>query len=461
MQRKDLGLFILGVALIGAALFLIRQIAFDFRLGTTTEDHPYALFASALMAANFMALLLIPVIRNIARNGIHTTKLLWLSLFAGLAFRALFFGSTPIYEDDWNRYLWDGAVFAAGENPYTYSPDAILSGANNPDLLPLRSLSHQHPNALRRINNRQLSTIYPPVAIGVFSLAARIDPMNLDILRLLFLLTEALTFFLLVKALALYGRSPLWAALYALNPLIIYSGFNAAHMDVLLPPFILGALIAIRARPLIAGLALAGAAGVKIWPLLLAPVLYRKWLKSPKIYVAATALISILSLLLLWPMLQAPGDTSGLQAYSSQWERSSFIFPRLQSVMEMFSDNAGLITRLFIAVIIISVSLWFGFLSKSISDKNLPKHLLIVTLALIFLSPTGFPWYVTWALIFLPFVPSYGLALLACLVPLYYIRYALGEQGVYHIYTGWLIPLQFGLPLLVLAVECFRSQRRG
>ena len=84
---------------------------------------------------------------------------------------------------------------------------------------------------------------------------------------------------------------------------------------------------------------------------------------------------------------------------------------------------------------------------------------MITTGVLLFLSPTGYPWYLYWILIFLPFVPSYGLTLLSALVALYYVRYGMGERELYHIYENVLVPLQFGIPLLVISYELFRRRR--
>ena len=45
-------------------------------------------------------------------------KLLWWIIGVGLAMRLAMFFSLPMMEDDWYRYLWDGAVTAHGLNPF-------------------------------------------------------------------------------------------------------------------------------------------------------------------------------------------------------------------------------------------------------------------------------------------------------------------------------------------------------
>ena len=449
----------IGAALIGAALIFIRHLSADFYLGTTTVDHPYIAFTATLIAASLIWTTLILVFQKWIKNSSSSFATFGLLIALGLMFRAIFFGSTPIYEDDWNRYLWDGMVVTQGENPYIYSPEDILRNQDPAQTQTLLNLSEYHDNVLHKINNRNLTTIYPPIAQAAFAIAALIDQANLDAMRMVFLLTEAITMFLMVKALSLYGRSPLWVGLYALNPLLIFSAFNAAHMDILLAPFLIGTVIAMRKQPFIAAILLAAAAAVKIWPLLLAPIIFRPWRRDLKIYFTSALIVTVLSLALLWPMLSTLSETSGLSAYSAQWQRSSFIFPLLEKTIGLISDNAGAIARIIIALLLTGLSLWRGLISPIGRLTERPAELMLITLALYLLSPTGFPWYLIWVLVFIPFRPLYGLGLLCALTPLYYVRFGLGELGRYDIYTQWLIPLQFGPPILILIYELMKRDR--
>lgn len=462
-------------ALIGAVFYCIHAMSPAFELGTTTHDHPYLLFTALLIGAGLIWTALIPILKAYIRTRSPAQKTpawVWILLAASLGIRALNIGSTPIYEDDWNRYLWDGAVITQGINPYIYSPAEILDFKEMPltsnitaadrkslsDLKALKALSAHNESSLERVNNPDLTTLYPPAAQSVFALSAAVKPFSLEILRGVFLMTEALTLFLLIKALTIFGRAPEWALLYALNPLIIYAGFNAVHMDILIPPFLLAALILIRRHPFWAGAALSGAAAVKLWPLILAPLYYRGWQKSPKIYVSSALLIGGLSALCLWPLIQAMGENSGLAAYSTSWNRSSFLFPIIENMIGIAAENPGQSARIFVAAALTSLSLYFGFIHKTDIHSKMPQLIFVMTLALFFLSPAGFPWYAIWFLPFLAFLPSYGVALLTVTLPLYYLRFALGEQSRYDIYTDILTPLQFGLPLLICIIELIRHR---
>ena len=453
-----------GAALIGAALFFIRHLSAAFYLGTTTVDHPYVLFTACLMISGVIWACLIPAFTKWAEresNSQSSWQTIGILIALGLAFRAMFLGSTPIYEDDWNRYLWDGLVITQGESPYTYSPTEIIENKIPENTQKFKDISDNNDDILHKINNQHLTTIYPPVTQAVFTLAAVIKPLSLDALRFLFLISEAITMFLMVKALSLYGRSPLWLGLYALNPLLIFSAFNAAHMDILLAPALIGTVIAMRRHPYIAAVMLSIAAAIKIWPLLLAPIIFRPWRNNLKIYISSACIVGLLSLIMLWPMLSTLGQDSGLAVYSANWQRSSFIFPLMEKTMSLLTTNSGQFTRIIIAAILVSISLWRGLITPIGKLSNRPAELMLLTLALYLLSPTGYPWYLIWILIFIPFRPLYGIAALCFMTPLYYVRFGLGEAGLYSIYTNWLTPLQFSLPMLVLLFEFLRRKRHA
>jgi len=445
-------------AIILAALLYVRFISIGFVLGTDTFSHPYKSFVAAMITAGFVWMCLIPMFKRLKFSlGRH----LWIFVFLGVVLRAVFFGSTPIYEDDWNRYLWDGAVTAQGTNPYQYPPKATFAvKIDAPDQLKaMQVLSVENGNFTGRINNPHLTTIYPPVAMSVFTLAAVIKPFSLDVLRGIYLLIELGTLWLLLKTLMAYGRDRFWALLYWLNPMLIYSVYNAGHMDVILLPFLIGALYLAKRHPLWASLTLGLAAAVKIWPLILGPVLLRGHRKSFPIYIGGGIIMGLTALLLLTPMLLSLGETSGLQAYAGGWQRSSFVFGYLESGLSFAGENAGRAARVFIAGLLTVLALWLGF-KRGDDDKVNPSYLMIVPLCLFLLSPTGYPWYVLWFLPFLPFLPLYGAALLTVTVSLYYVRFAMAERDIYDLYSAYLVPLQFGLPIVILFWEMYILRKR-
>ena len=464
MLKNRYTYLLIGSAFIGLTLFFIRQIAIEFRVGTTTDEHPVFLLAALLIGAGLIWISFIPRLRRVERESKAGTapKIIGAALLLGLAFRAMFFGSTPIYEDDWNRYLWDGLVVTQGISPYEYSPlNAQVGRPETPDNLKLAKLSKEHGDFAKRINNHELTTIHPPVAQAVFTAAALIKPLSLGALRWLYLLSEMLAMYLLIKALVLYGRSPVWVWLYALNPMVIFGAFNGGHMDILLVPFILGAILLVKKRPLLATSCLAGAAAIKLWPLILGPILLREHRGQYIRYIGYGVFLAVLTFILCLPMLvHLNNESSGLNAYSSGWLRSSFLFPLLQAGIAQFTEHHSVISRGLVAAIVGGTALWLGLISK-VDRATMPLALLIVTLALYLLSPTGYPWYVIWFAFLIPFAPLYGAVLLCVSTTLYYVRFYYGEGGQYEVYLYRLIPLQFGLPIIILLIETVRGYRHG
>ena len=67
---------------------------------------------------------------NIIKLPVKETWIAWI-IFTGLFARLILIPSSPILEDDFYRYLWDGAVTANEFNPYVYSPQDVIE--KNPD----------------------------------------------------------------------------------------------------------------------------------------------------------------------------------------------------------------------------------------------------------------------------------------------------------------------------------------
>ncbi len=86
-----------------------------------------------------------------------------------------------VIDDDYFRYLWDGAMVMAGENPYATAPKAFLDGAALP--AGLVEIADRAPGVLAGINFPELTTIYPGTAQIGFALASLVAPLKLDGLR--------------------------------------------------------------------------------------------------------------------------------------------------------------------------------------------------------------------------------------------------------------------------------------
>jgi hypothetical protein len=431
-------------------------------------EMPVPALAAGLVSAGLLfCLTLPPLIRASLAVDRQTRRLLTTGIcIAGILARFVLFGSEPMLEDDYQRYLWDGAVTAAGVNPYARSPQAART--LGPDTT-LGRLAAESGPVVRRINHPELTTLYPPVAQAAFALANLIRPWSLTAWRALLLACDLATFALLLVLLREAGRSLLWSALYWWNPLVIKELFNSAHMDAVILPFVLLALLlAARARNLAAAGSLALAAGAKVWPVLLLPLVLRPLAANPRKLALTVGLCAAFFMFLFAPVLQAGlGVNSGLAVYASRWQTSSALFPVLHGAIACLLDALGLseaspdlVARLAIALVLGGLAVSLSLRSIAGADDLMGRASLLVG-ALVLLSPAQFPWYAVWFAPFLAFRPWTGFMILTATAPLYYMSFHLtasGEPELFRRYVVWLI----WVPVwAALALEVLRTKDRA
>ena len=403
----------------------------------------------------------------LARRLKPSAAALMLIFAVGLLARLMMFTSNPVMEDDWHRYLWDGASVANGVDPYQFAPAEASptdlfgeqqSLSDDPDLRQLQELTEENQTVYSRVNYPYLKTIYPPVAEGAFGLAHIIAPFSLNGWRGILLAVDLISFCLIIWALGLFGRSYLWVGLYWWNPVILLEVFNSGHMDGLLVPFLVAALGLAKLDKLgFAVTALAGAAAVKLWPILLAPLLVRKYMFDPKRLIPLALLFCVIAFVLLWPQLRYvfTDPNQGLVAYSEGWRRHAFLYSILvEGPFSSFSDPVKS-ARLFVVITVSIGALWLawrnsGGLSEAKGESQMAAGLLAVTALLLFLSPTGYPWYQVWLAGLIPFAPRLGFLVLTMTAPIYYTRFILGDENLVYQW-GW-VSLAFGLPLILLLI---------
>ena len=385
-----------------------------------------------------------------------------LVLGVGLIVRLIYFSSDPIREIDYYRYLWDAGAVKAGLNPFAVAPTEAILGLADKNW---QTLVVESGGVAERINYGHLATIYPPVAQAAFWIAHQIDPWGLTGLRLVFLLAELAGVSLLILLLKELGRSPSWVAIYWWNPLVAKELINSAHMDALLLPTLVGAvLLAMRSRPIWSAVVLGLAAGVKIWPLVLAPILI--WQGRMRVWTSAGIILVLITLLMAIPIILGRLDNqSGLVAYAGGWERNHALFGLTRDGLGWLADemgsyraDPGRLTRL---MIVIGLGVTAISLGWRIRDKAaIPTAALIVASALFLLNPTGYPWYYVWVLPFLCAVPVRGLLLLGVVLPFYYLRFDMDQWGYVDVFDQWIVWLEFGPVFALLAFDFFARRSR-
>jgi len=455
--------WVLAGFLLAAPLVGIAAVSPNLALETAGDSPLIILMVLLLTAAGGVYLGFMLLLKN---SPVGKGQLAWI-LLLGLFLRLSMFGSTPILENDHYRYMWDGAVLAHGFNPYRYAPQEFLNGRDGQVPAGLRQLAAQAHPVLARINYPWLKTIYPPLTQGAFALAYLISPWDLMGWRIILLCLDGMTLYILFLLLRATGSPLSTLALYWWNPLLIKEIYNSGHMEMVLLPFLVAALLfTIRQKGIAASAALGCAVGAKFWPVLLVPVIWRPLLRDPKRLMQAFFLFSGISFAMVLPFfLSGLNSRSGLTAYSRYWEMNDALFMAIMWAVRLGMDllhvgggNAQVITRAMVAGALIGGILWIAHRPEHAPKETCRRFLLVIS-ALFLLSPTQFPWYSLWVLPFLSLLPRVSLLLLTPLLSLYYIRYYLQAKGMVHIHDNGIVWVEFTPVWCLLIWEWLRNRR--
>ena len=452
-QRIQFFLFVIIIALHHIFIWVLQS---QFLYETSLTSKPVFEFVLSQSLAGCALLFLARRIESIPAEDM----VMWVIIVSGFIFRIMMFGTQPIMEIDFYRYLWDGAVLWNGFNPYQWAPDQIFENSAEP----LRQLAVDAGYVFERINYPHYITIYPPVAQLAFSLAHLIDPWSIDGLRWVLLGAECITLILILKVLRYLHRAKLWVAVYWLNPLVIKEIMNSAHMDGLLIPFLTLAVLTIVSKRLWwATIVIAIAAAVKLWPLLLAPFIWSR-LPTTRAKLQHFILLVGLTAFLLAPLLFTVLESNaGLVGFSSQWVRNSAFFPSLVSLIGLLpiSDmglQAGTIARLLIAILITTTT--FILARNCTSNATCIKGITLVIAMLFLLSPAQYPWYFIWLVPCLCFYTCYPLLALSALLPLYYLYFELLSRGLESYHSSIIVWFEY-LPVLIMLLVQLRRESTG
>lgn len=297
--------------------------------------------------------------------------------FWTIVFRVIGFCGEPVLEDDWQRYLWDGWVFADTGNPYDKAPILFFSDPNVP-------VSMQR--VLDAINNPEVPTIYGPVCQWLFLISYWIAPAKLWPLKLMLIAADLGTVALMARMVS--GRRLL---LYAWCPLLVKEVAFTAHPDVVGIALLLAALHVRRPRSIAILCALA--VGTKIFAAVIAALLL---LRLPKKYWITFSAVLAGLYFPFW-VQGSLADFSALKTFASDWEFNSTVY----GVIGIWTSaqSAKLICgALFVIFYSIYAWKWRG---------GVPRGDWIFGVFFL-LSAVVNPWYLLWMLPFVAFCPTWA-----------------------------------------------------
>ncbi len=185
----------------------------------------------------------------------------------GLVLAALwhlpFLLTPPGSDDDIHRYLWDGRVQRLGYNPYVVVPsDPALAGVHTPET--------------RTLNNPDLSSPYPTGAQLFFRAVTAIHE-SVFALKVAFVVCDFAIVFVLLDILRRSGQGAHWVLAYAWNPLLAVEVAGSGHIDIVGALLLLVSVAALERRwRAVAALAFGLAVAVKLLPIVLLPLYWRR-----------------------------------------------------------------------------------------------------------------------------------------------------------------------------------------
>lgn len=451
-----------GTGLI-ACMLAVALISPGFVYGGDKLTRPTIPMTALLVSCGFIYLIAVTGVQRSAPN----LRLLGWMLGVGLTLRLLLFFSTPICETDFYRYLWDGGVTANGHNPFAWSPNEVIE-AKAGDEVPeaLLALAAKSEGVIDRVNHAKLGSIYPPVAQGAFALAYTIKPWSLAALRFVLFTFDAATLVLLLIILRHLKLPLLLGAVYWWNPIVIKETANSAHMDVIVLPFVLGGLLlAARKRPVVGAAVLGLAAGTKIWPVILLPLVLRPLLSSPRRLVLALLAFAVVVGVQIPMVLGAArlADESGFVAYGREWEMNDAFYVIVEWLIRAVASGASneavhMAGRLAVGVLLVAFIAWFSWRPAS-DERDFFTRALYIVAAAFLLGPTQFPWYYIWMVPLLAVRPRVSLLLLSALLPIYYMRFYFVARDNVDVFDYGLVWLEFVPVWCLLLWEVLKARR--
>ncbi len=383
-----------------------------------------------------IGLLFFIAIININKVPIKETWIAWI-IFSGLLARVVLIPSSPILEDDFYRYLWDGAVTANGFNPYVQSPQDVLDkNINVPDKI--LDLAKESGEVINKINHPKIKTLYPALSQLTFAVSYIIFPWSVVGWKFVMLIGDILLLFFLIRILKELKLPIVFISIYWLNPIVLHEFFNTGHYDLFALLFTaISIYYFLNNKYLTSSAMLALAVGFKLWPVLIFPIFLRRLTIQKWKLILNGIVFSLVVIIIFIPVLLAGYDENqGFMKYATNWINNAAFYTLLKDGIELFTTTfkiyyvcADCVARWIVGGIVFITLL---FLIRKPAKNNLDitdKILMIIAISFL-ISPTQFPWYLTWMILPLVFSPKVSLLMYAFLIPLYHLN-ALSGYFIY------------------------------
>lgn len=317
-------------------------------------------------------------------------------LSLGIVLRLCLFFSLPSLSDDLYRFIWDGTLLKNGIHPFEQLPTFYLD----------QDVNGINQALFDRLNSQPYFTIYPPLNQFIFWLSAVIGNGNwlvsAGVIRVILLIADIGSFFLLKKLLLQYGKSEHLAFWFFLNPLVILEFSGNLHFEGLVIFFLLaGIYLYEKGKKLLSGAALGFAIGTKLLPLIYLPYLLLRGLKDQKWSVSILAgTIGLATLLPMFSEAFISGMQNSLDLYfrSFEFNASIYFIAREIGYLNYGYNNIAQIGPL---LSVISILIIISISAVAIWKKwSIPRTFLFILTSYLLFATTIHPWYVIPLIVF-------------------------------------------------------------
>ena len=395
-----------------AGAFLLAAGVLYLGYGVDRTDF-YSLFGACTLA--FLGYLLV------IWRPLDPSLRYWIGL--GIALRLLLVFAFPQLSDDVYRFIWDGRLVAAGHNPFAHLPAYYLE--------PGQGVEGLGQALFNRLNSPDYHTIYPPVAQGVFTLAAWISPTSwygaAVVMKVTLFLAELGSALLLYRLLLTFRLPTRRLLYYWLNPLILVEIVGNLHFEGVMVCFLLWSLYLLtRSNYAGAAGAISLAIASKLLPLMLLPFLLKRLWGRP--FWTFFGGVGVVTGLLFVPLLLGSGFLEGfggsLDLYFRKFEFNASVYYLLRAYgfydvgYNQIARFGPLLARVAAGVILIVA------LADDRTDwRSLPGRWLAAFVIYLLCATTVHPWYLAVPIVLCVFTPWRFPLLWSFLIMLTYTSY--------------------------------------
>jgi alpha-1,6-mannosyltransferase len=365
------------------------------------------------------------------RELFSTPKFPRRDIFIGLLLAVLwqipFLLKAPGSDDDIHRYLWDGRVQRLGYNPYVVVPsDPALAGLHTPET--------------RTLNNPDVPSPYPAGA-QLFFRGVTAMHESIFALKLAFVFCGWAIVLVLLDILRCSGEGDHWVLAYAWNPLLATEVAGSSHIDIVGVLLVLVSAAALGRRwRTVGALALGLAVAVKLLPIVLLPLYWRR------VRVRDATLAAVVVGLLYVPFFKHGRIPIGsLGTYMQRFRFNDPVFAMLERVAA-----PQLVVGLAVLVGFVT-AFWLRSKTSAWSSDAFAWPMAATLLC----APVVYPWYLLWLL---PFVRSASTVPLilwtVSIIPTYYVWH-LRTLGRPWLVPWWIMLLEYGFVAMAGAIILF------